>query len=357
MLRFIDALAIHKVNILQLHLTDDQGWRIEIRKYPKLTEIGSWRKETRVGREGKSDAFDGVPHGGFYTQSDIREIVRYASDRHITVVPEIEMPGHAQAALAAYPEFGNTGEKLDVWTRWGVSKNVFGVGERTFRFLEDVLTEVMELFPGKYIHVGGDEVPKDQWKASPEAQARIRELGLKDETALHTWFIGRVHEFLKKNGRTLVGWGDITESGITPGSVVMSWRNMNAGVEAARLGNDVVMVPHTSTYFDYYQAGPEGEPFAIGGMTPLEKVYAFEPVPPELTGTEAARRVLGTQGHLWSEYMKTPEVMEYMAFPRMCALAEVMWSSAANRDYGSFGRRLPQHLQRLKAVGVRYRAG
>ena len=354
LLRFIDVLAMHKVNMLQLHLTDDQGWRIEIKKYPKLTQIGSVRKETRAGHERRSTEFDGKPHGGFYTQDDIREIVGYAAARHITVVPEIEMPGHAQAALAAYPEYGNTGEKLEVWTRWGVSKNVFGVSDKTFGFLEDVLSEVLDLFPSKYIHVGGDEVPQDQWKASAEAQARMKELGLKSESQLHTWFVGRINKFLNTRGRTLVAWGDITEGGMIPGAVIMSWRNTKAGIEAARHGNDVVMAPHTMTYFDYYQADPAREPLAIGGNTTIEKVYAYEPVPPELT-EEQARHVLGTQGHLWSEYIKTPEQMEYMAFPRMSALAELCWTTKERRDSADFMRRLSLHVERLRAMGVNFR--
>jgi hexosaminidase len=353
-LRYIDALAIHKINILHLHLTDDQGWRIEIKKYPKLAQIGSVRKETRAGHERRSTAFDGKPHGGFYTQDDIREIVAYAAARHVTVVPEIEMPGHAQAALAAYPEFGNTGEKLEVWTQWGVSKNVFGVSERTFGFLEDILTEVLALFPGRYVHVGGDEVPQDQWKASADAQARMKQQGLRNESELHTWFVRRINKVLQARGRTPVGWDDIIEGGATPGAVVMSWRGTKGGIEAARHGLDVVMTPHTQTYFDYYQGPERGEPLAIGGMTTLEKVYDYDPVPPEMT-PEEARRVLGTQGQLWSEYIPTAEQMEYMAFPRMCALAEVAWTPRERRDYADFLSRLPAHLERLRAMGVSFR--
>lgn len=353
-LKYIDALALHKLNTLQLHLTDDQGWRIEIRKYPKLTEIGSVRRETRVGHERQAQGFDGKPHGGYYTQADIREIVAYAQARQVNVVPEIEMPGHAQAALAAYPEFGNTGRKLEVWTQWGVSKNIFGVGEKTFRFLEDVLSEVLELFPSRYIHVGGDEVPQDQWKASAEAQARMRELGLKNESELHTWFIGRINTFLRSRGRTLVGWDEIIEGGLTPGAVVMSWRGVKGGIEAARHGHDVVMTPTSHTYFDYYQSSDPGEPLAIGGLITLDKVYSFDPVPAGLNAKEA-RRVLGTQGQLWSEYIPTPEHMEYMAFPRMCALAEVAWTPKERKDYADFERRLRLHLERLKAQGIRFR--
>jgi hexosaminidase len=355
-LKFIDALAVHKINTLQLHLTDDQGWRIEIRKYPKLTEVGSIRKETRTGLENKKQGFDGKPHGGFYTQSDIRKIVAYAAARHITVVPEIEMPGHAQAALAAYPEFGVTGEKVEVWTQWGVSKNIFGVDDKTFRFLQDVLTEVMELFPGKYIHVGGDEVPPDQWRASEEVQRRKKELGLSTETQLHAWFIGRINTFLRERGRTLVGWDEIIEGGLAPGAVVMSWHGMKGGIEAARRGHDVVMTPHSHTYFDYYQCPPATEPLAIGGLITLDKVYGFDPVPPGLSEAEA-KHILGTQGQLWSEYIRTASYMEYMAFPRMCALAEVAWTQAPRRDYADFNRRLPVHLERLKAMKVNFRPG
>lgn len=353
-LKYIDALSIHKINTMQMHLTDDQGWRIEIKKYPRLTEIGARRNETRVGHESKAQGFDAKPHGGFYSQEDLREIVAYAAARHINIVPEVEMPGHAQAALAAYPEYGASGEKVDVWTQWGISRNIFGVEEKTFEFLKDVLSEVLEIFPSPYIHVGGDEVPPDQWKKSPRAQKRIQELGLKGEAGLHTWFIGRINEFIKSRGRTLVGWDEIIEGGMTPGAVVMSWRGDKGGIEAARHGHDVVMTPNNYTYFDYYQASPEKEPLAIGGMITLEKAYNFEPVPAELSGEEA-RRVLGTQGQLWSEYISTPEHMQYMAFPRMCALAEVAWTPGPRRDFADFMRRLPVHLPRLTAMGVNYR--
>ncbi|HXG65660.1 MAG TPA: beta-N-acetylhexosaminidase, partial [Blastocatellia bacterium] len=270
-LKFIDLLALHKMNTFHWHLTEDQGWRIEIKKYPKLTQVGAWRKETRVGHENDKKGFDGKPHGGFYTQAEIREVVAYARQRFINIVPEIEMPGHAQAAIAAYPELGNTGEKLEVSTVWGVHKNVFNVNEKTILFLQDVLTEVLALFPGKFIHIGGDEVPKDQWQASPQAQARIKELGLKDEHELQSYFIRRMDEFLTKRGRRLIGWDEILEGGLAPGATVMSWRGDKGGIAAARAGHDVVMAPNTHTYFDYYQAGPEGEPLAIGGMLPLER--------------------------------------------------------------------------------------
>ena len=353
-LKYIDALAAHKLNTLHFHLTDDQGWRVEIKKYPKLTSIGSMRKETRVGHENKNGGFDGKPHGGFYTQADLREIVAYAKQRQVTVVPEIEMPGHAQAILAAYPEFGVTGEKVEVWTQWGVSKNILGVSDKVFGFLEDVMGEVLEIFPSRYVHVGGDEVPPDQWKASAEVQAKIKELGLKNETQLHAWFIGRIHKFLTSKGRTMVGWDEIIEGGPMPGAVVMSWRGTKGGIEAAHHGNDVVMTPDGFTYFNYYQSRDPKEPLAIGGYIPIEKVYGYEPVPSELSAEEA-KHVLGTQGQLWSEYIPTAELMEYMAFPRMTALAEVAWTAKDRREYPDFRRRLTVHVKRLKAMGIHFR--
>lgn len=353
-LKFIDLLAMQKMNLLHLHLTDDQGWRLEIKRYPKLTEIGSMRKETRAGHERDAKGFDGKPHGGFYSQDDIREIVAYARDRFVTVLPEIEMPGHAQAALAAYPELGNTSEKLDVFTRWGVNKNIFNVNESTIVFLQNVLEEVMSLFPSPFIHIGGDEVPFDQWKASPEAQARMKELGLTSEVQLHGWFIRRMDQFLTSHGRRLVGWDEILEGGVDPSATVMSWRGSKGGIEAARSGHDVVMAPNTHTYFDYYQAKDPNEPLAIGGFLPLEKVYSFDPVPPEIS-SEQSKHILGTQGQLWSEYMPTPAAVEYMAFPRLTALAEVAWTPTARKSYQDFLRRLAPYEQRLKALGVNYR--
>jgi hexosaminidase len=353
-LRFIDAMALQKLNTLQLHLTDDQGWRIEIRKYPKLTEIGAWRKETRAGHENDAKGFDGKPHGGFYTQADMREIVAYARERHINVVPEIEMPGHAQGAIAAYPELGNTGEKLEVGRHWGVNKNVFNVNERTILFLQDVLSEVLEIFPSKFIHVGGDEVPKDQWKASAEAQARIKQLGLKNEEELQSYFIRRMDEFLTARGRRLVGWDEILEGGLAPGATVMSWRGNKGGIAAARAGHDVVMTPTDYVYLDYYQSKDAGEPLGIGGYVPLEKVYSFEPVPPELNQNEA-RRVLGAQGNIWTEYIQTPEHLEYMAFPRLAALAEVTWTARDKMDFQDFEPRLVPLQERWKAMGVNFR--
>ena len=357
LLRFIDVMALHKFNTLQLHLTDDQGWRIEIRKYPKLTEIGAWRDETLIGNllHDTPHKFDGRPHGGYYTQDDIREIVRYAADRHVTVVPEIEMPGHARAAIASYPELGcNPDQRLSVRTIWGVCQDIFNPSDETIAFLQDVLVEVMELFPSTFIHIGGDEAVKDQWKASESVQARIRELGLADEEELQSWFIRQMDEFLTRHGRRLIGWDEILQGGLAPGATVMSWRGMDGGIAAARKGHDVVMAPTSHTYFDYYQGPPEDEPLAWGGLLPLETVYDFEPIPEELD-KEQSRHILGAQGQLWGEYIPDERQLEYMAYPRACALAEVVWSPKEGRDYDGFRQRLERHLERLKVLDVNYR--
>ncbi len=355
-LRYIDLLALHKLNVFHWHLTNDQGWRIEIKKYPRLTEVGAWRKETLVGRlQYDSElVFDGIPHGGFYTQDDVREVVAYAQARHVTVVPEIEMPGHAQAAIAAYPELGNLAEPVEVCTYWGISENIFNAEESTIAFLQDVLDEVLELFPSEFIHVGGDEAPKKQWRESPAAQARIRELGLRDEDELQSYFIRRMDAYLTAKGRRLLGWDEILEGGLAENATVMSWRGVAGGVAAATSGHDVVMAPNTYTYFDYYQsADRDAEPLAIGGYIPLEAAYAFEPVC-EGIGDAYAHHVLGGQGQLWTEYIAAPEHAEYMAFPRLCALAEVVWTPAERRDYTDFLARLAVHLQRLDGLNVHY---
>lgn len=357
-LRFIDTMAMHKFNSLQLHLTDDQGWRIEIEKYPKLTEVGAWRSETLVGHaRNRPMKFDGKRHGGYYSQDDIREIVSYAAARYIRVVPEIEMPGHAAAAISAYPYLGVFPEKqkdLSPRTYWGVSANIFAPRDRTIAFLQDVLTEVMDLFPSPYIHIGGDEAIKDQWKASEEIQAMIRAKGLKDEEELQSWFIEQMDAFLTKHGRRLIGWDEILQGGLAPGATVMSWRGEQGGVAAANAGHDVVMAPTSHTYFDYYQGPLSEEPLAIGGNLPLAKVYGYDPVP-DAIAPEKAKHVLGVQGQLWSEYIASPEHLQYMAYPRATALAEVAWSPKAEKDYGRFLDRLRTHLERLKAMGVNYR--
>ena len=354
-MKMMDVMALHKMNRLQLHLTDDQGWRIEIKKYPKLTEVGAWRKETLVGHSSsKEEKYDSTPHGGFYTQEDIRELVAYGAARHITLLPEIEMPGHAQAAIAAYPELGNVSEPLPVLTKWGVNPNIFNPAESTILFLQDVLAEVVELFPGEYVHIGGDEAVKEQWEASEAVQQRIQELGLKDETAMQAYFIARMNTFLKEKGKKLIGWDEILDGGLGEDATVMAWRSVEKGLEAAKGGNDVVMAPTRYTYLDYYQGKVKEEPLGIGGYLPLKKVYSFNPMLEELNPEETAH-VLGTQGQLWSEYIPTPEHLEYMAFPRACALAEVAWTPQENRDYDDFLERLKTDLLLLDALGINYR--
>jgi len=342
--KYIDLIALHKMNVFHWHLTEDQGWRIEIKQYPKLTEVGAWRKETIIGHARGSRntwPFDGTPHGGFYTQDDIREIVAYARDRFVTVVPEIEMPGHSQAAIAAYPELGNYDKQMDVCTWWGYGEDVFNVQESTITFLQNVLTEVMDLFPSKYIHIGGDEVPKHHWQNSESAQARMKELGLDNKEQLQSWFIKQMDTFLTEHNRRLVGWDEILEGGLAPGAVVMSWRGTEGGIAAAKSEHDVIMAPVSHLYFDYYQSTPEGQPLAIGGFTPLEKVYSFEPFPDTLT-PEQTEHILGAQGQVWTEYILDPKHVEYMALPRMCALAEVVWTPAEEKDYDGFFERLTE---------------
>ena len=359
--KYVDLLALHKLNRFHWHLTDDQGWRIEIKKYPKLTTVGAWRRGTLIGvqnqyRDTLSWVYDSVRHGGFYTQDDVREVVAYAKARFITVVPEIEMPGHAQAAIAAYPELGNTGQQMEVLRHFGVNPNIFNAEETTVRFLQDVLTEVIALFPGKYIHIGGDEAVKDQWIASARAQQLIRERGLKDEHELQSWFIHQMDSFLTARGRSLVGWDEILEGGLAPNATVMSWRGMEGGIAAALAGHDVIMTPTSNTYFDYYQSPDRAtEPMAIGGMLPLDTVYAFEPVPAALTPEQAAH-ILGTQGQIWTEYQRTPKHVEYMVFPRLLALAEVAWTPRNLKNFADFRARLAKHEARLSILDVNYRS-
>lgn len=353
--RYLDLMALHKMNTFHWHLTEDQGWRIEIKQYPLLTEIGAWRKETLIGHGSRPPfKYDGIPYGGYYTQDEIREIVEYAAQRHITVIPEIEMPGHATAALAAYPELGCTGGPYEVVTRWGIFEDAFCAGsEFTFEFLENVLTEVVELFPSQYIHIGGDECLKNRWKECPKCQQRIRDEGLADEEELQSYFIKRIEKFLLTKGRNIIGWDEILEGGLAPEATVMSWRGVRGGIKAAQMGHDVIMTPVTHCYFDYYQADPETEPLAIGGFLTLRQVYSFNPVPPELNAHEA-KHILGGQGNVWTEYIKTPEHVEYMAFPRAIALAEVLWTPTQNQDFQNFQKRLKTHLERLDMLNVNY---
>ncbi|MER5962492.1 beta-N-acetylhexosaminidase [Streptomyces sp. NPDC002057] len=359
-LRYLDLLAAHKLNVFHFHLTDDQGWRIEIKRHPRLTEVGSWRARSRWGHRA-SPLWDDTPHGGFYTQDDIREIVAYAAERHITVVPEIDLPGHSQAAISAYPELGNTDvvdtAALTVWDTWGVNPNVLAPTEAVLRFYEGVFEEVLDLFPSTFVHVGGDECPKDQWKASPAAQARIEELGLADEDGLQSWFIRHFDRWLTARGRRLIGWDEILEGGLADGAAVSSWRGYGGGIAAAEAGHDVVMCPEQQVYLDHRQAPGEDEPMPIGYVRTLEDVYRFEPVPPGLS-PEAAAHILGTQANVWTEVMQNRARVDYQVFPRLAAFAEVAWSALPApeaRDYPGFERRMRTHYRRLDALGVDYR--
>jgi len=347
--KYIDLLALHKMNTFHWHLTDDQGWRVEIKKYPKLNKIASTRKETLIGHEcGRARTYDGLRHNGFYTHEEIKEIVEYARERFIAVIPEIEMPGHSQAVLAAYRELGCTGGPYEVAASWGEFHDVYCAGnEEVFTFLINVLLEVVQLFPSKYIHIGGDECSKLRWEACPKCQARIRTEGLKDEAGLRSYFINRIGTFLLSQKRQIIGWDEILEGGAVSDVTVMSWRGIPCAATAAKQGHDVIMTPSEYCYFDCYQDDPKTQPLAIGGHTPLEKVYAFEPVPEGLNRDEA-QHILGAQGSLWTEYIKTPEHAEYMAYPRACALSEVVWTPAENKDYGDFLSRLDRHYRRLE---------
>ena len=358
--RFIDWLAFHKFNVFHWHLTEDQGWRIEIKKHPKLTEVGAWRDSSPP--YGNRNADDGIRHGGFYSQEQIRDIVAYATARHITVVPEIEMPGHAAAAIAAYPELGNSdvpGYAPKVMTRWGVHPYTFAPKEETFRFLEDVLTEVCELFPSKYIHIGGDEAPKTQWRQSKFAQEVIRREGLKDEHELQSWFIRRIGKFLDSKGRRLIGWDEIQEGGLPKTATMMVWRDAKWAKHALALGNDVVMATTSHTYFDYYQhpAAMElakGVGFeAIGGHLPIERVYSYDPAF-VAENDEQRKRILGTQAQLWAEYLKDMRKVEYMAFPRIAAIAEVAWTQPELKNYADFSARLEGVMQHYEAGDLNF---
>lgn len=352
--RLLDAMAFYKFNVFHWHLTEDQGWRIEIDAYPKLTEVGAWRKSTPVRGDRSSD--DGAPYGGFYTKDEVRHVVAYAAALGIDVMPEIELPGHSTAAIAAYPELGNPEftDGLEVGHRWGVHRNTLHPSDYTLGFYEQVFDEVFELFPFEFVHIGADEAPKQQWKNSPTTQARMAELGIETEDELQAWFVAHFERYLSDHGRRLVGWDEIQEGGLPAGATMMVWRGWNHGIEAAKKGHDIIMAPTSHTYLDYYQAGPTGEPEAIGGMLPLEKVYAFEPVPPELAASER-HHVLGAQGQLWSEYFHDWDKVEYMAFPRLLALSEVVWSQPEARDWPGFQRRLLRQLEHMDARGIGYR--
>ncbi len=352
--KYIDLLAYYKMNYFHWHLTDDQGWRIEIKKYPKLQEVGAWRDETLIGRfSDQPERYDGTRYGGFYTQDQIRDVVKYAADRAVTIIPEIEMPGHALAALAAYPQLGCTPGPYKVGTKWGVFDDVFCPSDSTFIFLENVLDEVLALFPSQFIHIGGDECPKTKWMESKFCQDLMKKEGLKNENELQSYFIERIEKYLNAKGKTIVGWDEILEGGLAPNAVVMSWRGFQGGIDAAKAGHNVIMTPGDYCYFDHYQSDPLEEPIAIGGFTSVEKVYSFDPIPTELTLGEA-KHILGGQGNVWTEYMATPEKVEYMSYPRAIALAEVLWTPTERRSWPEFAKRLSQHLDRLDGMHVNY---
>ncbi len=353
--KYIDLISMLKINTFHWHLTEDQGWRIEIKKYPKLNTIAAYRNETIIGHHGdKPHKFDGKRYGGYYTQEQVKDIVKYAAERQVTVIPEIEMPGHSQAAISAYPELSCTGEQVEVATKWGVTGGVYCPKENTFKFLEDIIDEVVALFPGKYIHIGGDEAPKIGWKECEQCQKLIRKEGLKDEHELQSYFISRMEKYINSKGKQIIGWDEILEGGLAPNATVMSWRGINGAIVAAKQQHDVILTPNTHCYFDYYQyEDKENEPLAIGGFLPLERVYSYNPIPKELT-EEEAKYVLGAQGNLWTEYIANPEKLEYMTFPRAIALSEVVWSNPKNKDYTNFKSRLEYYQKRLDILNVNY---
>lgn len=350
--KYIDYLVMHKLNTLHLHLTDDHGWRIEIKKYPKLTQISSWRKGTQLTMN--PFLIDSIPHGGFYTQNDIRDIVKYAASRYVTVVPEIEMPGHTLEVLAAYPELSCSGGPFEMPLQWQQTKDIFCAGnEQTFSFLEDVLCEVADLFPSGLIHIGGDEAPKDRWKVCPKCQLRIKEEGLQNEHELQSYFTKRIEKFLVTKNKRIIGWDEILEGGLAPEATVMSYRGVKAGIEAAKQHHDVIMTPSPFLYFDYYQGDPTVEPQSIGNFLPLGKVYSYEPVPKELA-PEEVKYIKGVQANLWTEFVPNPESAEYMTIPRLAALAEVAWTQPELKSWDNFMRRMETHYQRYAELGINY---
>ena len=364
-MRVVDQLAAHRLNRLHFHLTEDQGWRIEIRKYPRLTEVGSWRRESQVGAHVLDDdgvlrpqSFDGRPHGGYYTQDDIREIVAYAADRFVTVVPEIETPGHVRAALAAYPELGvHPDRPVEVWTEWGIADDVLNAEESTITFFQDVLDEVIALFPSPYIGIGGDECPKVQWEQDPRTQERMRELGLADEEQLQAWIIGRLAAHVGSRGRRAFGWDEILEGGtLSSSATVLSWRGLTGARTAAKRGHDVISSPDDQAYLDYRQSDLPTEPIPVSIVLSVDDVFAFDPVPSGLTDAERAH-VIGGQGNMWTEHVDTARKLDYQLFPRVAALAEALWSAdvAGPRDVAEFRGRLAEHTARLEAMGIEYR--
>jgi len=361
--KFIDLIAMHKMNTFHWHLTDDQGWRIEIKKYPKLASIGSKRTETVAGHVLKSPVslriwkdvqeYDGIPHEGYYTQEEIKEVVAYASERFITIIPEIDLPGHTSSLIAAYPEYGSSDKNIGVKTIWGIQEDIIKPNENTFNFLKDVFTEIADLFPSKYIHIGGDEANKKQWIESEEVQEIMKNLELENEAQLQSYFISRMEKILNSLNKKIIGWDEIIEGGLNPNATIMSWRGVEGGITAAKAGNYAIMTPTSHCYFDYYQRKSNDEPLAIGGFTPLQKVYEFEPIPKELDLNQSSK-ILGAQGNLWTEFIKTPEQVEYMTVPRMTALSEVVWSKRKVRNFKEFKLRLNLYKYFLDLENINY---
>ena len=361
--KFIDIIAMHKMNTFHWHLSDDQGWRIEIKKYPKLTSIGSKRTETVAGHVLKSPVslriwkdvqeYDGIPHEGYYTQEEIKEVVAYASERFITIIPEIDLPGHTSSLIAAYPEYGSSDKNIGVKTIWGIQEDIIKPNENTFNFLKDVFTEIADLFPSQYIHIGGDEANKKQWIESEEVQEIMKNLELENEAQLQSYFISRMEKILNSLNKKIIGWDEIIQGGLNPNATIMSWRGIEGGITAAKAGNYAIMTPTSHCYFDYYQRKSSDEPLAIGGFTPLQKVYEFEPIPKELDLNQSSK-ILGAQGNLWTEFIKTPEQVEYMTVPRMTALSEVVWSKRKVRNFKEFKLRLNFYKHFLDLENINY---
>tara|TARA_B110000240_G_scaffold52920_1_gene60451 strand:- start:787 stop:1896 length:1110 start_codon:yes stop_codon:yes gene_type:complete len=351
--KYIDALAMLKFNTFHWHLTEDQGWRIEIKKYPKLNSIGSYRDSTLAGHyTDKPIKYDKTRYGGYYTQKEIKEIVAFANSREVLIIPEIEMPGHAQAAIASYPYLSCNQEQIGVATSWGVFEDIFCTRETTFSFLEDVIDEVITLFPGEYIHIGGDEAPKKRWEECSHCQNLIKKEGLKDEHELQSYFITRMEKYINSKGKKIIGWDEILDGGLAPNATVMSWRGESGGIKAAQMGHEVIMSPNANLYFDHYQSKKDGEPVAIGGFTPIEEVYNYNPIPKELN-EKYNKYIIGAQANVWTEYMKTSEHVEYMVFPRILALSEVLWSS--NRtNFTEFKLRAKNYFKRLDKLDINY---
>lgn len=358
--KYIDIIAQYKLNTFHWHLTDDQGWRLEIKKYPKLTQVGGYRAQTLIGHyhDRMPQHFDNTPYGGFYTQEQVREVVAYAASKYVTVIPEIEMPGHSVAALTAYPELGCGRDPgpYKVEEKWGIFHDIFCAGkDNTFNFLQDVLTEVIELFPSQYIHIGGDEAPKTKWKTCQYCQKRIRDNKLKDEHELQSYFIQRIERFVNSKGRKIIGWNEILEGGLAPNATVMSWQGTKGGIEAAKMKHDAIMTPGDNMYFDHFQGNPVQEPLAIHGLSTLESVYRYNPTPADLA-PEFQKHIIGVQANLWTEYIKTTQKVEYMLFPRLYALAEIAWTPPARKDFKDFSeRRVPVHLAKLDRANVLFR--